>query len=331
MISLLIVNYRSAALAAEAVRTARAASSSPLQVVIVDNSNEAAALRAFADTLIVSETNRGYAGGINLGRPACEGETIIVANPDVTFAPGCIDLLTGALRGNVAVAGPALFWDEGHEWFLPPGDRYTTLEKLDQVLASRSPRWFAQRDRRRFLNRVAFWSLRETTYVPMLSGAVMAIRAADLDAVNGFDERFPLYFEENDFLRRLAAIRKRIVYVPQAKARHMYNQSAGQVAAEAAAKYGESELKYLEKWSGPFMARLLKKLEKVPSPLEVTNRDITADVITEASPSPLFETAAGHFGRATIPDEIRATLRTDFYLRHLTKSGEILATYKISP
>lgn len=330
MISLLIVNYRSAALAAEAVRSARAATSSPLQVVIVDNSNEAAELRAFADTVLVSGTNRGYAGGINLGRPACEGETIVVANPDVTFAPGCIDHLASALRGNVAVAGPALFWDDAHEWFLPPGDRYTTLEKLDQVLASRSPRWLEQRDRRRFLNRVAFWSLRDTTDVPMLSGAVMAIRAADLDAVNGFDERFPLYFEENDFLRRLAAVRKRIVYVPHAKARHMYNQSAGQVAAEAAARYAESELKYLEKWSGPFMARLLKKLEKAPSPIAVADRDAEGDVITEASPSPLFETAAGYFGRTTIPDELRPTLKSDFYLRHLTKSGEILATYKIS-
>lgn len=331
MISLLLVNYRSAALAAEAVRTARATTSSPLQVVIVDNSNEAAELRAFADTVIASETNRGYAGGINLGRPACAGETIVVANPDVKFAPGCIDLLADALRGNIAVAGPALFWDDAHQWHLPPGDRSTTLEKLDQVFASRSPRWFEQRDRRRFLKRVAFWSLKETTDVPMLSGAVMAIRAAALDAVNGFDERFPLYFEENDFLRRLAAIRKRIVYVPQAKARHMYNQSAGQVATEAAAKYGESERKYLEKWSGPFMARLLKKLEQVPSPIAVTNRDAAPDVITEASPSPTFETAAGCFGAATIPEETRRTLKSDFYLRHVTKAGEIVATYKISP
>ena len=331
MISLLLVNYRSAALAAEAVRTARASTAAPLQVVIVDNSDEAAELRAFADTVIVSGTNRGYAGGINLGRPACDGATIVVANPDVRFAPGCIDLLASELRGNVAAAGPALFWDDDHQWLLPPGDRHTTLEKLDQVLASRSPRWLEQRDRRRFLNRVAFWSLTGTTAVPTLSGAVMALRAADLDDAGGFDERFPLYFEETDFLRRLAAVRKRIVYVPRAKARHMYNQSAGQVAPEAAAKYAESELKYLEKWSGPFMARLLKKLEKAPSPLPLTNRDAAPDVLTEASPSPTFETAAGHFGRASIPEEIRRTLKTAFYLRHITKTGQILATYKISP
>jgi len=331
MISLLLVNYRSAALAAEAVRTARAATANPLQVVIVDNSNEADQLRAFADTVIVSGSNRGYAGGINHGRPACNGDTIVVANPDVRFAPQSLDLLADALRNGVAVAGPALFWDDEHRWLLPPGDVYTTLGKLDQVLASRSPRWREQRDRRRFLNRLRFWTLTRTTDVETLSGAVLAIRARDFDDAGGFDERFPLYFEETDFLRRLREARRRIVHVPAARVRHMYNQSAGQVASEAGAKYAQSERRYLEKWSGPFMARLLKRLEKPPATpvIDSTVRDGQI-AITEASPDPYFSTAAGYFGKAGIPDGIRRTLKSDFYLRHLTKSGEILATYKIS-
>ena len=66
-------------------------------------------MRPHADALIVSTTNRGYAGAINDGRRACAGEAIIVCNPDVTFAPGAIDALVAALDGDVAVAGPALF------------------------------------------------------------------------------------------------------------------------------------------------------------------------------------------------------------------------------
>lgn len=336
MISLLVVNYRSASLAAEAIRTARAASSQPLQVVAVDNSEDAAeaeALRAFADVVIASKTNRGYAGGINDGRKACAGEAIVICNPDVTFAGSAIDRLVSELRGDVAAAGPALFWDDAHRWFLPPADRYTTLEKLDQVFATRSSRWLEQRGRRRFLRRVAFWSLTETINVPTLSGAVMAVRAADLDAAGGFDERFRLYFEETDFLRRLAERRKRIVYVPAARCRHMYNQSAGQVPEEAAARFAESEMRYLEKWSGPFMARLLKKLEKPLPPLgEMQETKSDEEVITEASPSPAFETAAGHFGVAELPGEIRSSLKTPFYLRTVARrTGQVLATYKICP
>jgi len=342
MISLLVVNYRSAALAAEAVRTARASTFETLQVVVVDNScdsAEAEALRSCADTLIVSDKNRGYAGGINLGRPACHGRTIIVSNPDVTFAAGAIDRLNEALR-DAAVAGPALFWDEGHQWMLPPGDLNTAPEKLDEALASRSQAWREQRDRRRFRKRVAFWSQQRTTETRMLSGAVMAIRAADFDRAKGFDERFPLYFEESDFLRRIAALRGRIVHVPAARCRHLFNQSAAQVASEAAARYAQSELRYLEKWNGPFVARMLKRLERpaphvdaqpmrLPLPVD---RD---DVVIEASPLPTFATAAGHFpvGREIdIPADVLSARAGDLYLRVVVRdTGDVLGTYKITP
>jgi N-acetylglucosaminyl-diphospho-decaprenol L-rhamnosyltransferase len=347
MISLLVVNFRSAALAANAVRTARAAASSPLQVVIVDNScdaNEANALRGMADTLIVAETNRGYAGGINLGRRACGGDAIVISNPDVVFAPRAIDLLGEALDDHTAVAGPALFWDDAHEWHLPPGDLTTAPQKVGQILASRSREWRAQRDRRRFRQRVAFWSLERTTKVRMLSGAVMAVRACDFDDLGGFDERFPLYFEETDFLRRVAERRKQIAYVPAARCRHIYNQSASQTDV-AALRYAESERKYLEKWNGPLLARVLKGLERnagvppagPPAPA-LSEAEVSPparkEVVTEASPLATFDTAAGYLGLANdVPPEVRASLGGgELYLRHVARdTAEVLATYKISP
>jgi N-acetylglucosaminyl-diphospho-decaprenol L-rhamnosyltransferase len=341
MISLLVVNFRSAALAAEAIRTARATTSAPLQVVVVDNScdaSEAAALRGHADTLLISETNRGYAGAINAGRKTCEGETIVIANPDVTFAPGSLDALGDALR-DAAVAGPALFWDDAHRWMLPPGDLYTGRQKVDEVLASRSRAWFEQRDRRRFLQRVAFWSRTETAETAMLSGAVLAVRARDFDRLEGFDERFPLYFEETDFLRRVARSRGRIVHVPAARCRHLYNQSAAQVADEAAGRYAQSELRYLEKWNGPFVARLLKKLERPmgaydAEPLHGELELDRDDVVIEASPLPGFATAAGYFPRqrrVALPPEVRSSIRGEFYLRVVVRAtGAVLRTYRIA-
>lgn len=343
MISLLVVNYRSAALAAEAIRTARASTAEVLQVVVVDNSCDAAeanTLREHADTLIVAETNRGYAGGINLGRPACDGETIVVSNPDVTFAADAIDHLNEAL-GRAAVAGPAFFWDDAHQWMLPPGDLNTASEKLDEVLASRSRAWREQRDRRRFRNRVAFWSRQQTTDTRMLSGAVMAMRAVELDRAEGFDERFSLYFEESDFLRRMAALRRRIVYVPAARCRHLFNQSAAQVASEAAAHYAQSELRYLEKWNGPFVARTLKRLERpLPAfdaqPLRLPLRlaQLPENLVIEASPLATFATAAGHFPTAReveLPREIQASLTGELYLRVVVRrTGQVLGTYKIT-
>jgi N-acetylglucosaminyl-diphospho-decaprenol L-rhamnosyltransferase len=340
MISLLVVNYRSAALTAQAIRTARANTSAALQVVIVDNScdaDEAARLQGLGDVLLLAETNRGYAGGVNLGRKSCAGETIVVSNPDVTFDAGAIDRLADELRDDVAVAGPALFWDDAHQWMLPPGDLDTGRQKIDVILASRSRDWFHQRDRRRFRERVAFWSLRKTKSVRMLSGAVMAIRAKDFDTIGGFDERFPLYFEETDFLRRIAEYRRRIVYVPDARCRHLFNQSASQVAESAAARYAQSELRYLEKWNGPWAAQMLKRFERPLPAFELAKQATaaTGEFVIEASPLPSFTTAAGRFATRSddfdLPSDVLASIRGEFHLRSVVRAtGEVLATVKIS-
>jgi N-acetylglucosaminyl-diphospho-decaprenol L-rhamnosyltransferase len=341
MISLVLVNYRTSSLAIEAIRSARANTTAPLQIVVVDNSldpREADALRAHADILIAADSNRGYAGGANLGRAACGGDVIVLSNPDVTFSANALDTLAAALDEKTAVAGPALYWDDAHEWILPPADLDTTAQKLDQVLATRAQSWFEQRDRRRIAKRLAFWSLQKTAPVPAVSGAVMAIRARDFDDADGFDERFPLYFEEIDFQRRIAERRRRIVYVPDARCRHMYNQSAGQDSSAAEAAFAQSELRYLEKWSGPFAARTLKRLEKPVRtwPVQYIDKPINIDdfvnVYVEASPLQSFTTAAGHFPRTSsvdLPRDVWEAARTDtIYLRTIERrTGRVLATY----
>lgn len=337
MISLLLINYRSSGLALNAIRSARAASAAPIQVVVVDNScdeAEAGALRSAADVLVVPETNLGYAGGINLGRRRCDGEALVVVNPDIVFERGSLDILVDALQ-RAAVAGPALFWDTDFRWHLPPGDRYTALERLDVILAARSRHWRSERDRRRLRQRLAFWSLRSEVPVRTLSGAVMAIRAGVFDELEGFDERFPLYFEETDFLRRLSEQRERMLYVPAARCCHLYNQSASQVGGEAGALYAQSELRYLEKWNGPLLARVLKRAERpLPAVASVPVQGPIAvpatGMLVEASPLPSFDTAAGLFaeqGEVDVPANAW-TSPAPVYLRVLDPgSGHIVGTY----
>src|SRR6185369_3708423 len=110
-VALVVVNYKTADLAIEAIRSARAATSNPLQVIVVDNSvdkQQADMLRPHADIHIASETNAGYAAAINRARKTTNAEILIVANPDVVFGERSIDLLVAA---DADVAGPALYWD----------------------------------------------------------------------------------------------------------------------------------------------------------------------------------------------------------------------------
>ena len=331
-VSLLIVNFRSAAFGLEAIRTARAATSLPLQTIVVDNSldaREVELLRNEADEVVPSPRNIGYASAINAGRRLCDGDIIVVSNPDVRFGPGAIDRLVEA---DAAVAGPALFWDDAHQWLLPPAGLHTLGETFDRVLGSRWAAWARRRDRRRFRARLAFWSLDRPTAVRAISGAIMAIRAKAFDAAGGFDQRFWLYFEENDFLRR---VRGPVVYVPAARCRHLYNQSAGG-SAEASAAYARSELEYLRKWSGGMglFARRLERPRKV-APASAVHEPMILDrddLIVEASPLPDFETAAGHFPerrRIEVPAEVWSVYRGEtLYLRALERgTGLVVAVW----
>lgn len=330
--SLIIVNYRSASLAADAIRSARATARAQLQVIVVDNSvdpSEAEMLKEHADIVIAADRNLGYGAAINRARQRAQADAMIAANPDVRFGEGAIDRL---LDTDADVAGPALYWDDAFEWILPPADLHTAGETVDAALASRSAKWRASRGRRRLQARIDFWSLQEPSPVKAISGAVMAIRMPAFDRIGGFDERFHLYFEEIDFLRRLG---KGIVYVPPARCRHIYNQSAGR-SPEAAAEYARSEERYLKKWSSlaAFAKRFERRVEPAAAaPMGVGGLDLDRDgVLLEASPLPSFNTAAGHFPRSRrveIPHEVWESYRGEtLYLRAIDlASRAVFATW----
>ena len=321
-VSLIVVSYRSALLAIDAIRSARAATSQAIQVVAVDNSvdaREAEALRSHADVLLTPDRNLGYGAAINRARAKCDGDVLLAANADVIFGPHSIDKLADT---DADMAGPALFWDNAFTWLLPPSDVHTTAEVIDAGMASRSPRWQRSRDRHRVKKRIAFWSLTKPTPVHAISGCIMSIRRTAFDRLGGFDERFHLYFEETDFQRRL---RTGIVYVPDARCRHIYNQSAG-VSDFAAAEYAQAEMQYLSKWSGRRIARWIKSLERprpltIYAPLDGVIAIDRSGLIVEASPLASFETTAGHFpagDTVAIPEEVwRAYRGQVLYIRLL--------------
>jgi lipopolysaccharide transport system ATP-binding protein len=249
-VSLLVVNYRSAPLAIEAIRSARARPRAPLQVVVVDNSDEAPRLkRPHADVVIASPRIAVTPAASTTDARTATAMSSSSRIPTSSSRLAAIDALADAL--HAAVAGPALFWDDAHQWLLPPSDLHTALAEVrPRCSPAARARGARVRDRRRFLARVAFWSLRETTEVRALSGAVMAI--SRVRCAGGFDERFALYFEETDFLRRVPRThrlrpRRARAGISTTRAR------AGLVRAKPRALYAQSELRYLEKWNGPFV------------------------------------------------------------------------------
>src|SRR5262249_35742366 len=133
------------------------------------------------------------------------------------------------------------------------------------------------------------------------------------------------------------------IYIPEARCRHLYNQSAGRTAG-AADVFARSERQYLEKWIGKRIAGWIKGLERAATPAaaEPWTGAITlprSDVVLGASAPASFESAAGHFpdrARIDVPAGVwQSYLGEALYVRVVDRaSARVLATYvkaKIAP
>ena len=306
MISAVVVSYRSAGLARRAIESFRAEAAAlgePAEAIAVVTSEDPAerdALAGCADRAILTPGNAGFSGGLNAGLDAARGEILFLANPDLVFLPGSVGELRDAVAGDEPVAaGPAFFSDEARTLFQPPADEPRPLDLARRRLGA-SPE-AAERLFRRDLRRAeaARAAARKGARMPAtaLRGALVATNRATLSLVGPFDEGYRLYYEENDWQRRLRALKGRLVYAGGSHVVHLYNQSA-RTEPRAAAWFAASERRYFlthfgeagrsaldgSETSGP-AARPLPALARATLRLS-SPRPVETPVAV--SPSPLF-------------------------------------------
>lgn len=270
-VAVVVVHYQTPALAADAVQAVlddagRAGVS--VEGVIVDNGSDAAGrgqLSALPFRLLDPGRNLGFAGGVNLGVASTRAARIVVMNPDVVLVPGCLARLLEALQSDAEIAGPRFFWDRERRLVLPPAERRDRAGELLALLATRSRAW-ARRARRRWRRHArAHWRARQPRPGHDLSGSLLAFRRETWRRVGPFDDAYPLYFEETDWLLRARRRGARAVYLPAAEAIHLHGRSA---AIEPASQswFEASAARFRERHYGAWFVRLLAGLAKVLGP-----------------------------------------------------------------
>jgi hypothetical protein len=268
-VSVLVVNYNTAALTKSCVASLRAqavrdhmSGAEGVEVIVIDNASRPDERRAFDGLdaiLILNDKNRGYGAALNQALTRATGEFLLFSNSDTWYFPGALQkLLDGFQRLPCCGAvGPRLWWDREREFLLPPSDPVTPFSFLlaavvrhRRTLANyRADRW-----RRRALD---YWQARTPLEQPLLSGACLLTHRAVINTCGGFDERFHLYYEDTDWCRQVRRKGYRLYYIPEAEVAHLYNQSAGQTT-NAAQRAGNASLEYyFRKHYGRLCWRLL--------------------------------------------------------------------------
>ena len=249
VISAVVVSYRSAALAARAFESLRrdaAASGLTLETIAVVNSGDAEEARALggaADRVLLPDRNLGFAGGLNAGLREARGDVAVLSNPDVVLRPGALEALRAEAASGLVAAGPAFFLDEGETLHMPPGEEPNPCVLVRRRLGAEGSAAVFRRAVRRARRAAREAERGETAAVTALSGALVAVSRATLERVGPFDEAYALYYEENDWQRRLRKIGGRLLRVGSARVVHAYNRSA-RLEPRAAAWFAASERRY---------------------------------------------------------------------------------------
>ncbi|HXO42556.1 MAG TPA: glycosyltransferase, partial [Thermoanaerobaculia bacterium] len=233
--------------------------------LLVDNGSDPAGRELLAGLpvrLLEPGRNLGYAGGVNLGMASSRAELVLLMNPDVLVLPGCAAGLVACLREGAAAAGPRFYWDSGRRLLLPPAEaRDRRGELLAWLAAARGAGWAARARRRSRRHCRRHWQAAAPLPSYALSGSLLAVTRAAWERIGGFDEGFPLYFEETDWLLRLRRAGLPARFVPAAEAVHLYGRSAAG-EPRAAEWFEESARRFRRRHYGAWFAWALDHLAR---------------------------------------------------------------------
>jgi GT2 family glycosyltransferase len=301
----IIVHYRAAASVREAVSALIAdadASGISLNVVVADNGStrqERALLQSLDVVYLDIGRNAGYAGALKIAFPMTTSDSIVVMNEDLIVLPGCLHALNVALMNGAAVAGPELYWDRDCTFRLPCSEERTRQNELLKA-AARSDLHKLARARKRWREHARrHWRSRSPLATTALSGALLAFRRDTWTADGPFDDSYALYFEENDWLLRVARAGFRSVFVPAAKAIHLHNPSLAQTP-ERLQMWAESFERFGNRYYGKeFMQRLFflaQGADVTPDWREMNDGSIRIDCVASDSWPVWVELTPSPFG-----------------------------------
>lgn len=201
----------------------------PYEVIVVDNDEQQIANLQLKQKFpwvryLRSPGNIGFGAGNNLGAKVARGEYLLFLNPDTIVLKKSVDVLVNRLKMNekLGIIAPQLLDEAGTIYPLQGTERLTPTSGL--VAHAIVNRIFPNNPiSRQFW--IADWDRRSAREVEAVEGSAFMLRQQLFADLEGFDQRFFLYFEETDLCLRVRKKGLRILVEPKAKIIHLSERS----------------------------------------------------------------------------------------------------------
>lgn len=232
------------------------AADSTFKVTIFDNNSSEEyknKLREYSDfaDIIFHPKNGGFGYGHNANLLKSQHRYGIIFNPDVLVTrQAMVDMLELLQsKPEVAVVSPKVLNPDGSPQYLVRSD----LDLFDYFLRFIP----SKRMKKRFDARLARFECRnlpedQASYIRMGSGCFMVFDLEKYRSVQGFDERFFMYFEDNDLCLRLEKQNYKILYTPFSSVTHLYGKGA-HYSARLFLVFINSMIRFFNKWGWRIM------------------------------------------------------------------------------
>jgi GT2 family glycosyltransferase/glycosyltransferase involved in cell wall biosynthesis len=214
------------------------------RVIVADDASGPEHVRALREIegveVLAGEENRGFAANVNRGLYATSRERdVVVLNSDVEARPGWLACLQYAASqtDDVGVVGARLLYPDGRIQFAG------TVRNLG------APEWFDHRYR----FKPPDWG---PAAIPgpvlAVTGACMYITREALTRTGGFDDAYPMAYEDVDLCLRVWQAGMRVLYFPAASLYHHESVTRGTDVGE---RERASQWLFWERWGDFFDAR----------------------------------------------------------------------------
>jgi len=273
-IDIITVNWNSGTQLKECIESIQKAEFSNCilnKVVVVDNDSKDNSLELLEALnyekleIIKNSDNLGFGKACNIGAKNSKSDFILFLNPDAIVYEETFKKLFDYIEKNdtsdVAVYGVQLIGDDGKVQRscarIPSLSNFVSrslgLNKLN-------PKYFKT-------YHLEEWNHNETKQIDHVIGAFYLIKREIFNSINGFDERYFVYFEDLDLSKRVYDSRYKTIFISEAQAYHKGGGTSEQVKAKRLFYSTRSRLIYGFKHFGFFKGIFLMFFTFVVEPI----------------------------------------------------------------
>lgn len=203
------------------------------EVIVLDNASTDGSAEMVATEfpevrLIRNPKNLGYARANNIGIAASAGRYVLLLNSDTVVPPGAFEGLVAFMETHpgCGACSPRLLQPDGrpqpYAFGCDPTPGYLLRRGLARAL---------------FRRPLHDWAVAEPIQADWVSGACLLVRRAAIEQVGGLDETMFMYFEDNDWCRRMRLAGWQVWYVPTVAITHIGGAGLRQNPRARAAYY----------------------------------------------------------------------------------------------